>query len=67
MKQREERKGEDRKGHFFILIFFLNLFIVFGCTGSSLLCTGFLQLQVWATLHYGVQASHCSDFFCCRA
>ena len=39
-KRRE--KGRGREMSLFILIFFLNLFIVFGCTGSSLLCTGFL-------------------------
>ena len=48
-------------------IFFLNLFI-FGCTGSSFLHVGFLQLQrSGATLRCGAQASHCGVFSCCRA
>ena len=62
---------------FFIFIYFLqhyyflNLFIylfIFGCIGSSLLCTGFLQLwQAGATLRCSVRASHCSGFSCCGA
>ena len=40
----------------------------FGCTGSSLLYSGFLQLwQVGATPRRGVQAAHCGGFPCCRA
>ena len=40
----------------------------FGCVGSSLLRTGFLQLQrAGATLWCGAQASHCRGFSCCRA
>ena len=53
-----------------ILFFFFHLFnlFIFGCIGTSLLCTGFLQLlQVGATLHCSAQASHCSGFSCCRA
>ena len=43
-------------------------FFFFGCVGSSLLHTGFLQLRrVRATLHCGTQASHCSGFSCCGA
>ena len=43
----------------FFFFLFLNLFI-FGCIGSSLLCTGFLSLwRVGATLPCGAQASHC--------
>ena len=39
-----------------------------GCVGSSLLRTGFLQLQrAGATLHCGARASHCSGFSCCGA
>ena len=53
----------------FLLFFFLNKFIylfIFGCIGSSLLHAGFLQLRR-ATLHCGVQASHCRGFSCCGA
>ena len=46
---------------------FIYLFI-FGCVGSSLLCTGFLWLQrSGATLHCGAWASHCGGFPCCGA
>ena len=50
----------------------MNLFILciyfFGCTGSSLLCTGFLQLRLaGATLGCGVRASHCGGLSCCGA
>ena len=48
-----------------------NLFIfilISGCVGSSFLCEGFLQLwQAGATLHRGVQASHCRGLSCCGA
>ena len=45
-----------------------DFFFFFGCVGSSLLHTGFLQLQrVGATLYCSVQASHCSGFSCFRA
>ena len=47
---------------------FINLFylFIFGCVGSSLLRTGFLQLQrVGTTLCCGVRASHCGGFSCC--
>ena len=48
-----------------------NLFIylfIYGCIGSSLLHTGFLQLwQVGATVRCGARASHCGGFFCCGA
>ena len=41
------------------------LFIIFYCTGSLLLLTGFLQLQqVGPILHCGAQASHCGGFSC---
>ena len=44
---------------FYLLIY---LFI-FGCVGSSLLCSGFLQQwRVGATLCCGAQASHCHGF-----
>ena len=47
-------------GHFLFLSFF-----IFGCVGSFLLRTGFLQLwRVGATLCCGARASHCSDFSC---
>ena len=46
---------------------FIYLFI-YGCIASTLLRTGFLQLQrAGAILHCGAQASHCSGFSCCRA
>ena len=49
-----------------LLLFFF--FLIFGCTGSSLLCAGFLQLQrAGATLCCGARASHCSGFSCCGA
>ena len=51
--------------------FFINLFIylfIFGCIGSSLLRTGFLQLwRAGATLHRSARASHCGGFSCCGA
>ena len=44
------------------------MFAFFGCAGSSLLCTGFLQLwQVGAPLYCGVQSSHWGGFSSCRA
>ena len=53
--------------HFLFFKIYLFLFI-FGCTGSLLLCVGFLQLQqVGATLHCGAWASHCGGFSCCGA
>ena len=43
-------------------------FFVFGCIGSSLLHTGFLQLRrVGATLHCGMRPFHCSGSSCCGA
>ena len=52
---------------FIAFFFFIDLFI-FGCVGSSLLRTGFLQLQ-WAgaTLRCGARTSHCGGFSCCGA
>ena len=42
--------------------------VFFGCLGSLLLHTGFLQLRrAGATLRCGVQASHCGGFSCCGA
>ena len=42
--------------------------INFVCTGSLLLCTGFLQLQqVGATCHCNAKASHCGGFSGCWA
>ena len=48
---------------------FIYLFVfIFGCVGSSLLRTGFLQLQrAGATLCCGAWAFCCSGFCCCRA
>ena len=55
--------------HLFLILIFKNLFIylfIFGCVGSLLLRTGFLQLwRVGATLCCGARASHCSGFSCC--
>ena len=49
------------------LVFNFYLFI-FGCIGSLLLRTGFLQLwQAGAILCRGAQASRCSSFSCCGA
>ena len=45
--------------HFSDCIVIIYLFI-FGCVRSSLLRAG-------ATLHFGVQAPHCSGFSCCGA
>ena len=51
----------------FFKIYLFYLFI-FGCIGSSLLHTGFLQLQrAGATLCCGAWASHCGGFSCCGA
>ena len=56
---------------FSLVIYFINLFIylfIFGCVGSSLLHTGFLQLRrAGSTLRCGAQASHCGGFSCCGA
>ena len=44
------------------------LFFIFGCVGSLLLRTGFLQLRrAGATLCCGAWVSHCGGFSCCRA
>ena len=44
------------------------LFLSFGCSGSSLLCVGFLYLQeAWAALQMRCSASACCVFPCCRA
>ena len=52
----------------FFSFFFLNKFIylfIFGCVGSLLLCTGFLQLRrAGATLRCSVRASHFGGFSC---
>ena len=51
----------------FVINFFL-IYFIFGCIGSLLLHTGFLQLrQSGATLRCSVQASHCGGFSCCGA
>ena len=48
--------------------FYYYLFIYVCCTGSSLLCSGFLQLQrMRVTLGCGTRASHCGGFTCWRA
>ena len=56
-----------RTGLFFFFYKFIYLFI-FGCVGSSLLCTGFLWLRrEGITLCCRARASHCGGFSCCRA
>ena len=60
-------KGNNKKFYKTKKFFLIYLFI-FGCVGSSLLHTGFLQLQqAGATLRCGVWSSHCSGFSCCGA
>ena len=53
----------------FFFFFYLFYLFIFGCVGSLLLCTGFLQLQRAGatTLRWGARASHCGGFSCCRA
>ena len=53
---------------YFDRVFILFYFLFFGCSVSSLVLTGFLQL-LWAgaTLCCSVRASHCGGFSCCRA
>ena len=47
---------------------FINLFIIYGCIGSSLLHAGFLQLwRAGATLRCSARASYCGGFSCCGA
>ena len=55
---------EAAKSHFF---FYIYLF-VFGCVGSSLLHTGFLELwRAGATLCCSARVSHCGGFSRCGA
>ena len=50
------------------LFIFKFIYFIFGCVGSLLLPTGFLQLQrVGATLRCGTWASHCGGLSCCGA
>ena len=52
-----------KKLFFFVLIYFID-----GCVGSSFLCEGFLQLwQAGATLHRGARASRYRGLSCCGA
>ena len=49
---------------------FKNIYLFIGCSGSLLLCSGFLQSwRAGATLHVvsrcGVLVSHCVGFFRC--
>ena len=47
---------------------FIYLFIYFSCAESLLLHGLFSSFGEWGLLSsWGVQASHCSDFSCCRA
>ena len=51
----------DLKNNFFV-------YLIFGCTGSSLLHMGLLYLQqVGVSLHCGAAAFHCGGFSCCGA
>ena len=44
------------------------IYFIFGCTRSLLLHVGFPWLQrAGASLHCGIQASHCGGFSCCGA
>ena len=48
--------------------FYYYYLFILGCSGSSLLHKGFLELwQVGATLHCSAWVSHCGDFSCFRA
>ena len=56
--------GKDNCSCFIYL--FLKYLFIFGCIGSSLLHTGFLQLQrAGSILSGGARASHCRSFSCC--
>ena len=55
-------------GHSFLYSFYFLFYFIFGCIGSLLLCTGFLQLwRAGATLRCGAHASHFGGFSCCGA
>ena len=48
--------------------FFKLIFNFFGCAGSSTLQGIFSGRSAWGLLsRWSTQASHCSDFSCCRA
>ena len=52
---------------FFLIHSFIHSFI-YGCVGSLLLLTDFLQLRrAGATLQCSARASHCNGFSCCGA
>ena len=57
-------------GFFFFFFLFLKYLFILGCAGSSLQCTGFLELQraggysLVTVLHW---TSHCGGFSCCGA
>ena len=65
------KKDQSQKVTYFIgsiHITFLGFFFIFGCFGSPLLRTGFLQLQqAGATPCCSVQASHCGGLAYCGA
>ena len=65
----KEKFWQILKGFIFLFYFFIRaLFFFFGSVGSSLLCTGFLQLRrAGSALHCRAWASHCSGFCCCGA
>lgn len=52
--------------YFFLVFNFFQLIFISGCTGSSLWCSDFLQLQQpGSTLHCSAWTSHWSGFCCC--
>ena len=54
--------------YFIYLFIYLFILIFFGCVGSLLLPTGFLQLRrAGSTLCCSARASHCGGFSYCRA
>ena len=55
-------------GYFVFQIRVFKIYFIFGCAGSSLLCTGSLQLwRAGATSYLWHRASHCDGFFSCGA
>ena len=53
---------------FFLFVYLFVCLFVYGCVGSSLLCTGPLQLRrAGATLCRGARASHCGGLSLCGA
>ena len=76
--EREKASGYQQEEHFFLKyllmyhtlcfkIFYLFIYFIFGCAGSSLLHTGFQWLwqPVEPLSRCGAWASHCYGFSCC--